>query len=158
MLGNITQGPKNYNALERALLSWHAIDCHIAQVIHEDPGIPITKDVREGSDRYIVQQIFNFLGSFKKEPLALDGHQLQESLDNIYPSIELLCEHILTIQARAIGKSHQLDLSVQLTREKMHKYYFIDQLSPIICPLILLHSNIDNFLEGMELGWGLRPE
>lgn len=72
--------------------------------------------------------------------------------------MELLWQHILTTQAPTIGKSHELDLSFQLAGEKMQKYYFIDQLSPIICASILLHPNMDNFFEDVELRWGLRPE
>lgn len=49
--------------------------------------------------------------------LALEGHRLQGSLSDIYPSMELLWQHILTAQTRSIGQSRQLDLSFQLARE-----------------------------------------
>lgn len=105
-----------------------------------------------------MELIFNFLKSFQEETLALEGHQAQGALFNIYSLLELLFKHLVNTQFAVLGQSQQLDYSFQLAREKMAKYYSLNQLSLIICGSIVLHPNMDNFLDDKELEWRSTPE
>lgn len=158
ILGNVTRWTGDFDGLERALLFRHTIDSHIQHLILQDPKCSISKDILTSDDWHILEVIFNFLKPFQQETLALEGHQAQGALFNIYPSLELLHKHVLKTQFAVIGQSRHLDHSFQLAREKITKYYSLSQLSPIICASIVLHPNMDNFFDDKELGWGSTPE
>lgn len=158
ILGNVTRWTGDFDGLERALLFRHAIDFHIHHIIRQDPKCAIKKDELTLDDWHILELVFNFLKPFKEETLALEGHQAQGALFNIYPSLESLYKHLVNMQFAVIGQSQHLDHLFQLAKEKMIKYYSIDQLLSIICASIILHPNMDNFFENKELGWGSNPK
>lgn len=140
---NVTRWTGDYDGLERALKLRHAIDFHVHQIIREAPigkPIAIEKDQLNSMDWVTLQQVFDFLKPFRDETLILESHRTQGSLYKIYPSLEALSRHIsrtqqsLSLETLQIPLAAEaLSLPLQLASQKLHKYYSLNELSPIIC-------------------------
>lgn len=99
-----------------------------------------------------MEQIYKFPHQPQKETLALEGYGTPGSLFDIYLSMETLYQHLLRTQIQLVEQSQHLNHSFQLAQEKINKYYFFKELSPMICASLVLQLNMDNFTDDCELG------
>lgn len=151
ILGNVIHWTGDFDTVTQAFLFWHAIDFHTHQIIHDDPKSILAKDELSYTDWHFLEQIHKFLGPFQKETLALEGYRTQGSLFDVCPSIETLYQHSLHTQTGLVRQSQHLNYSFQLDRQKIHKYYSFEELSPIICGSIVLQPKMDKYFEDCKL-------
>ena len=109
-------------------------------------------------DWIFLENVLEFLAPFRDETLLLEGNQKQGALHNIYPSLEVIRNHIQFFLSRFSDTSLHFHQSLNLVWNKLNKYYSKSNLSPVICASIILNPNMDGFFESSEHGWGSRSE
>ena len=158
ILGNVTRWTGDHDALKRAICFKDAIDFHILRLIHDDSHHSLIDDQLSLEDWVFLEQVLEFLSPFRDETLLLEGNRSQGALHDVYPSLEVIRNHILLFLSRFPHSSSHFHQSLQLAWNKLNKYYSLSTLSPIICASIILNPNMDGFFESSEHGWGSRND
>jgi hypothetical protein len=158
ILGNVTRWTGDHDALKRAVLFKEAIDFHIQRIIHDEPSTSLINDQLSSQDWLFLEHVLEFLTPFRDETLLLEGNRKQGALHDVYPSLEVIRNHILLFLSRFPDSDSHFHQSLELALDKLNKYYSLSTLSPIICASIVLNPNMDGFFESQEYGWGNRSD
>ena len=148
---NLTiRSPTQWNAdclaIERALLMCRTVDIYIAEIIAQDPRLPIQRDQLTPEDWIYLTNIAHFLEPFTEKTLELQGHRPHGALYNVYPSLEQLRKHI-ALALKFYSPSPLMITCLTLANEKLNKYYSKSTLSPILCPSQVLNPDMALFFQ-----------
>jgi len=157
ILGNVRRWTGDHDALKRAVCFKEAIDFQVQRAIHDDTWVSLVHDKLSSLDWEFLEDILEFLAPFREEILLLEGNRKQVALHDVYPSLEVIRNPLLSFLSRISDPASHFHQSLTLAWNKLDKYYSLRSLSPVICASIVLNPNVDSFFESTEHGWGDQP-